>query len=512
MFCADYSLFLDTPLLAITFIMELQKPKSYKKSKSKRIIAEQELKVDKDVGDLGTWEDLTVQASQLELLYPSAPSAPTVLDPAPIVYPSKPMIIMDQIPLHYQDFVKQKIEPTLPPTTNIELKSPGIEEKDALLENLFVNEVEQEFNHDFDDFRSNLYRAEVGDVFYERLLVYEQYNKELHVERTKLNQLNLQIEATRSRFWMLSKFPVIMSEKCPDGILLTHAYSNEQASFSEMQKAELISLLDGRRRIVYLTIPKCMYLAQSAKIWIDNHLNAVFVGELSEILNKKQKKSSQIIDFAKYETQFKSAIDKINTLFIFETRGSISNAESDKRLLGNIRNWITQLSVAISLSGYQAYVRRVLLYILRTPGVGAWSSPVFYFELPTTFSEVNLSHYLICLKAFLGPVQELQELLESREIDKVVEKFGLKELESEDWIVVDDVFTTNSTELKVVLLKENDYEVLIKQFNIIPILRFFLENLFTVVEGIGITASLECGAAVMKLVSVCYHFIRIIFR
>ena len=504
----------------------LQKPKSSKKTKTKRVIAEQELKV-QDANEmeaneeLGNWEDLHVQATQIENLYPSAPVGPMILDPMPIFYPSQPLMVMDQVPVEYTEMVKQRMEypssPMYQETLNIypsQVSHRDMMDKDKLLQSLYQNRTEIEFEQDYHEFKSKQYKADINDEFYEKLLVFEQYNKELQDERNKLVELGVRIEKFKSKFWKLSKYPVKLSERCPDGNLLTHVYSNEQASFLEQDKEEFERLFAARRAIVYLDIPKSMFLAQAAKIWIKHHLSTIMDGDFANCLSKVQNKAVQIIDLGRHQKELSRLMSILNTLFFFETKKGGSEYEADKQFIYEVRKWISFVCIAVNLSGHQSFNRRVLLHILRTPGVGQWGASMVLFPTPVVFSEIELYHYAVCLKAFLGPVQELEELLEAHEMEKTVLKVDLKRLESEDWIVIDEeIFNVNMIpDMKVVLLMESDYEALICQFNVLQNFQFYFSRLLSKSKELGVSSSLAFGDAFMKAISVCYHFIGIIAR
>ena len=314
--------------------MELQRPKPKpKKTKSKRIISELELQVQDmafvdNVEDIGNWEDLHVEPQQFENLYPSAPAAPISIIDDDVIYPSQPLMIMDQLPEQYIDLVKNRIQyPSAPVFEEVLNTEPSFEcigneveeDREIVVTNLFKNETEIEFDNDYKEFRNNQSIPDEDDPFYRRVLVFEQNLKELQSERIRLSELTIRIEKFKARFWKLSKYPLKLTEKCPDGNLLTHVYSNEQASFLDQDRDNMENLLQAKRGIFYVDIPKSMFLAQSSKVWIKHHLNKVFDQKLGKELSKIQAKTNHIINLCDFESEMEQLSQILNTLFYFET-------------------------------------------------------------------------------------------------------------------------------------------------------------------------------------------------
>lgn len=119
-----------------------------------------------------------------------------------------------------------------------------------------------------------------------------------------------------------------------------------------------------------------------------------------------------------------------------------------------------------------------------------------------------MNHFLISLAAFLGPVEELQERLETMDLHNTMLQMSLKTLEDEgEWIVVPEIqfeFTRNAP--TVVRLLEDDYVKLLKQFNIKSIYTSILDyylNAFRTGKG---------DISLMTCISISCHLVGILER
>jgi molybdopterin converting factor small subunit len=245
------------------------------------------------------------------------------------------------------------------------------------------------------------------------------------------------------------------------------------------------------------------------KLEIQKRLNQSLPQDLFQLIKLMESKPNQIIDFSPYITELDQLLKYLDTFFFFERKSvSVSNSPVFQ---ADLRNWITQLCTILNWSGSFAYGRRIMLHILRSPGVGAWGSNLFTWTLPNVLTDVYLNHYLLCLEAFLGPVEELEELLGQQEEEKKTVKKQMQELETDNWIVVDDDEFLTSKESNTTLLHEADYIALFPQFNVPVLFEFFVRTYTLQAMNVHGT-SIQFGNEIIKTFAIAHRILSFFAR
>ena len=204
-------------------------------------------------------------------------------------------------------------------------------------------------------------------------------------------------------------------------------------------------------------------------------------------------------------------MESLDVLFVFERKRTAHDATFYK----DIHEWISLLAGCIFRTGNISLNRRVLLHILRTNGIASWGASLVSFPLPVTFSEVFLDNFLVSLKAFLGPIEELEELLGPKRREETLQRESIQRAEGEKWIVVEDgLFNNPNSKIpNSIILLEQDYIALLGQFNLISSFRYFVRYYF--LESIGLKGDFSTvlyGNLIMKAFSIAHQISSILSR
>lgn len=217
---------------------------------------------------------------------------------------------------------------------------------------------------------------------------------------------------------------------------------NEAAVYNKDIEKELRETLADLRHCIQYDFPKASFKSKMSRLWIQNYIDESLTGKFGEFLVQSQASKTQ---FGENLVQFASVIQKllrmIDVLFYFEQRKRDTNLPPQPTFFQkDIRGWIVHIYTCLYWAGSYSHHRHLLLHILRTPGIGQWAPMLVQFPAPLAYSQEYMDHYLICLGAFFGPVEELQEQLATTDLQKSMLRLSLKTLQDEgDWIVVPEV-------------------------------------------------------------------------
>ncbi|KAI8918697.1 hypothetical protein BC831DRAFT_482891 [Entophlyctis helioformis] len=349
------------------------------------------------------------------------------------------------------------------------------------------------------EFRSNSNRQNTSDPFYEKVLLYETAFKNTGRIRSQLNAARLSAKHLSGRLWTLSRIPKQASAVCRDGRTVSHSYIDELAAYNTDVEHELIAAWKSIHSLYHSHLTKNLFENKMSKIWIQNSLDSFMAARFQPSLEGAQTRPFSFVDgwetVTHIDQDMRQLLHYLNVLFLFERRNVSTNAQSDfhsdslpqipqsswsgqgqppgtppsPSTLAGIRRisaaatapvpvqlaspmsttgpsdsqpaeqslFVKDVRVIIRAGGPLAH-REVLLHALRCRGIGAWGS---HFQWA--------KHYLASLRAFLGPVEELEEL-------EVQQSTNLKRLEVEDeWVVVDETLFSPPPPRSVLLCQFN---------------------------------------------------------
>ena len=229
--------------------------------------------------------------------------------------------------------------------------------------------------------------------------------------------------------------------------------------------------------------------------------------EVKEQLKLAQSEGTFLV--SQNDTELKEIMKSLDVLFVFERKRSFQE-KYESNFQESIHNWISLLAGCIFRTGNILLNRRALLHILRTNGISKWGTALINFPQPRTFSEVFVDNYLISLKAFLGPIEELEELLGPKRLEEIHEKQSIKSNEGGKWIVVDEgIFKPSFSSVpNSIILTEEDYIGLLRQFDVISKFQYFVSFYF--LESVSLTdpfTSIAVGNLIMKGFSIAHQIL-----
>jgi hypothetical protein len=245
------------------------------------------------------------------------------------------------------------------------------------------------------------------------------------------------------------------------------------------------------------------------KLEIQKLFNQSLPNELFQLVKQMELNPNRIIDFNPYVTELEQLLTYVDTLFFFERKNT--SILTSALFQADVRNWITQLCTILSWTGSFIYGRRIMLHILRTPGIGGWGSTLISWMPPNVLTDVYLNHYLLCLQAFLGPVEELEELLGQQQEEKKTAMKEMQQLETDNWIVVDDDEFLTSKCTNMTLLHEADYIALLPQFNVPALFEYFIRS--HSLEAMNFqSASVQYGNQIIKAFAIAHRILSFFAR
>jgi hypothetical protein len=264
--------------------MEMQRPKSRKKKiivpveqiTVNNVQEETENLVVEQVEELGSWEDLHAQVSDLDKLYPSAPAGPVLEfeEPSQTVSFPQPLLTM----------VKEELQqPVLSQTTTIMQPSAPEFPEDHLdlvvnasaptfkaslnwnplpvdvLEKIYVNPVESEYSTNVANFRNSLNSSNHENAFYRKLREYQLSFMELEEMERKVFSDIRSVQALSSKYWSLERDPITIKDYCPDGWTISHTFINEKPVLHSEVESRLENAFHEIKKTVYIDRVRLSY-------------------------------------------------------------------------------------------------------------------------------------------------------------------------------------------------------------------------------------------------------------
>ena len=148
-----------------------------------------------------------------------------------------------------------------------------------------------------------------------------------------------------------------------------------------------------------------------------------------------------------------------------------------------------------------------MLHLLRTKGTGQWGACFVHWPIPASYSVAYVHHFLISLGGFLGPVDEMEKALEASEMNTLPLHIP-QTIDEDEWVMIDDgLFASTQPTLKSkVILEQEDYLAVLKQFNMFAIFEWVWEHHLNQLQH------QEKDSAIMTAFSISHHFIDILDR
>ncbi|KAJ3302970.1 Ectopic P granules protein 5 [Kappamyces sp. JEL0829] len=490
---------------------------------------------------LESWEDLHQQISDLEAMYPSAPSGPVFEFQDPEVhYPIAPLLTMNIEQLHIQTATADlsMIYPSAPMVANqfgaMELHGIPNAPADAaghdqwdwkpmssgVLEDIYSNPLEPEYKQSVDEFRTTA-NSPSNDAFFKALQEYELSFFAVDLLRERMAGAVASIKLLTSKYWTVKREPETVRDFCPDGWGISHTFIKEVPQCNSDLDGKLNGAFADLKRDLYIESPKAAYrckvrcpvhLPQTSKLWITNHINELLLGDFGSAVLLAQKSNTPGIDTAKFSAVLESLAGLMDTLFFYERKES-TKEDSMALYRADLRTWILRIATCLYWSGNSYLNRRTLLQVLRTNGVSSWGTSLIEFPIPKEFSESYVDNYLVSLKALLGPIEELEELLGPKRQEEGIARETIKRIEGEQWVVVeDDLFGNPATKIPFsIYLQEGDYLALLGQFNVLAVFRELMGHYFGLVS-LPQYSSVANGNTIMKGVSIAHQMFLILSR
>ncbi|KAI8901973.1 hypothetical protein BC833DRAFT_575226 [Globomyces pollinis-pini] len=482
-----------------------------------------------DDNALESWEDLKEQVIALDQLYPSAPSGPILEfddEVVPVYYPSVPIMTMDlQDDNERQSLLNQLTLPSAPLELNIHV-SPTLldsEYQNAIFDEELLDDfeehshnhlhnipIEEEFTDAEKGFKDFLFPKNPDDEFYQKILEYEKSFTKISNVKAKIKSQYSASKSVTSKLWSLTHSPITMKEACPDGWTVTNTYVNEKAVYRQDAENELLNVLHNLKTELYITSPKAIYSSMICECWITNYIDELLWGDFSESISTIQalKTYNQLPNMQFYE-KCSTLLPLLDSLFIFERRSYLLG----DRFATSLHNWICKIANCINVVGTFEHQRHILFHVLRTPGVGKWGASLVQWRIPDQFDEPFLNNYILFLRALLGPLSELEEVLTPKLLEEREQIELMKNLEDEQWIVIEDAIFQpfSSTVPKPISLSPDDFQIIFQQFGVTTVFQSTIQNFDHLVKGLNQNSS-DYGNAVMKLFSIGHRLFIILAR
>ena len=236
--------------------MEMEKPRNRKNKVKIPVNMQTEIQNDvektedlpkDEVEELGSWEDLHAQVSDLDNLYPSAPAGPILEFEEPKILVSFPqalltMTVESQVGLSAtaQTDTLQPSAPEFPedhvdlmvnasaPSFKVDLASINWNPMPVdVLEKIYVNSAEPAYSSNVNNFRNAVNSANHDNEFYRKMREYQFSLLELEEIKKKIVSDCRSIQVLTSKYWTLKREPKTVKDYCPDGWSVSHTFIDE---------------------------------------------------------------------------------------------------------------------------------------------------------------------------------------------------------------------------------------------------------------------------------------------
>jgi hypothetical protein len=257
----------------------------------------------------------------------------------------------------------------------------------------------------------------------------------------KIRDLQARSKQLLARVWSLSRTTQTVQQKDPDGWIVKHNYMDEEAVYNLPVESDLVKTLEGLRSLILLEFPSVSFNSKISRLWIQTYIDQHLYGEFGNLVMQRQSNRSFFGErFSQYGAHVKHLTRMLDILFHFEQVKHGSDTVQSTFFQKDVRGWIVHLATCLIFAGGFDNHRHLLLHVLRTPGIGQWAPALVQFPTLNVYSQPYFDHYLVSLGAFLGPVKELEEQLQTHDLQKSVMRTSLKTLADEgEWIVVPEI-------------------------------------------------------------------------
>ncbi|KAJ3105254.1 Ectopic P granules protein 5 [Phlyctochytrium planicorne] len=443
--------------------------------------------------------------SNMELEAMEAELAEAMATPQPLEYPELiPVAGRVDLGWDYHSFMPRTqagaalVEPTAPPALNwdedlaeitrqfdklnaddLEV-SPVIIEAlpDEILSTVYINPHLASHSKAVEEFRGSATHFPVGDIFFERIKEYEHSLLESGRSKMKLQVLITNASSIASRVWTLRKTSSTQDDRCGDNNRIRHTYTSEDSVLNQEELTALGTVLSSLREETHYKYKTSLFKAKLVKLWIQNHLDEFLTNFNPDLAVRGQPDASD-------KDTLKHFLD---ILFFFERKSFVRQSLDDPAISTqvdwtvspfskDIRGWITHLMSALLPAATFDDQRYILLHYLRTEGISRWGASFIQWPIPKPWSEAFLSHYLTVIHAILSPIEEVEEAMKHKEFELSQIRDSLKQLETLDWIVVDEKDLDQELHsAKTTIIDEDDYLALMDQLNSMPIFISYLQE------------------------------------
>ncbi|KAJ3043137.1 Ectopic P granules protein 5 [Rhizophlyctis rosea] len=369
---------------------------------------------------------------------------------------------------------------------------------DTILAQLHHNVVLAEHVKVVEEFRNSANTVIAGDEFYEHVREYEAAFVQTQKAKLRVQAFQSETHNIVSRIWTLKKETQKVEASCGDGVRLTYTYTSETALYDEAVTELLKECLTKVRGQIYKDLTGNQFQAKLAKLWIQNYLDELLyqmplLSQHVEPASPLQSPSLRPAILAKSTSEDDAGKLKhcLNVLFSFERKtnkagsGTGEGTQADSGAVAvnasafgrDVRGWITHLMSALLKVATLYDHRFILLHVLRCVGIGQWGASFVQWHPPSQWSDQWIDHYMTSLYAMLGPIEELEEVLQEKEAEIGHVKETLKKLEETDWVVVEDEDVGREPPARVsTFLGEEDYLSIMEQFNVVETFRYLLRE------------------------------------
>ena len=356
---------------------------------------------------------------------------------------------------------------------------------DLLLDNHYPNTLDTLHEETMLAFQNFSLNTSFDHELYRKLIQYSEFHSEALRIKSKLDPLQMVSKTLLDRAWKLNRTISKIEGKCPDNWKVVHTFFNEEAVFGVQTKNEIDINLSEIRHCVLKQYPVAIFNSKTAQIWIQDHIDNALLDihelrerDLSHLFGCSDKRNDVVMKNICILIDILFSFEKLHyvTIEIFNFQDHERDSANFSSFENNLRTWISHLATCLLRIGNFFHHRHLLLHILRTPGIGTWGSSFVQWPIPYLYSSDFIDHYLVSFGAFLGPIDELDEQLKNHDLKKQMMKMSLKAFHDEgDWIVVPDVqFDFSSRDdSRLVLLEEDDYICIFRQFRLPEIVEFF---------------------------------------
>ncbi|KAH6577454.1 hypothetical protein BASA62_000881 [Batrachochytrium salamandrivorans] len=436
--------------------------------------------------------------------------------PVSMLYPAAPLIIASAPPMAAQSFYPPcTLAPSAPSFDILHGPDPSILDSvsrqisseqsvlDSASRNILMTAEYQEHTVLVQEFRSRNSRLSVSDPFYEKVLLYETAFKNTVRVRSQLSAARLSAKNMAGRLWTLTRTPKNASSVCSDEQLVSHTYTDEEATYDSAIEQGLVLAWNDARTLYNSHLNKALFETKMSKIWIQNTLDTFLETHFKASLSMIQTHPFSFVqdweEINGTDRDIRQLLTYLDVLFLFERHGVPTLYSGSSPLLvplrphtsrgdkpsptypqsavavddepslfrKDLRSWISYVAaVVIRLGGPSAH-REILLHAIRCPGIGNWGAYLIQWPLPKKWTSIWIKQYLVSLCTFVGAIEELEETEAQKASDVAYVNASLRRLEVEDeWVVIDQHLFSPPSPRTVVFLREDDYMRILSQFNL----------------------------------------------